>query len=1278
MRTTLFILLLAGAPLAGSEITSFWIGGIGDWTDPAQWSPAGVPNSGASTYLVTVNSGAVDVANIFTQNIYLDGITVGSQSTVHVNDQGLVLGSPASASALLTNAGTVNLTNAASLTLDYSAGAPATNSGTISVGDESAIYLTAPSAGGGTFTNTGSIALQANPHGSQIYLYGDGAIFTLNGGGNLTLSDNPANLITGSFGTETLVSNNRLSGAGTIAMLANFTNNGTVVANGTNSLVFNMDTGAAGVTGTLINNGSIQAASGSSVILQGSADLGVTNNGTINLNAQGANASVLLYNDNNTGSVLHLSGTGGLSLSDNVNNIVAGVNADETLANELGHTISGAGTISNFKVIDNGGTIAASGTNPLILSLNNGPTPHGDLVNSGTLQVNDGSTLVLRSSGALINNSGSITLNAANGMSTLLLDDGGLGGQFTISNAAAATGNIILTDNPGNRILGTGGTEGLVLGSGQQISGAGTIGNFNILSNQGTITASGTNPLILSLSGTAASPGELINSGAMRVNDGSVLQFHSSGLTVDNEGLIALNAAGGTSTLSFNDSGTGALFSITNTATGGGSITLSDNPGNRIVGVNGTESLFLGSGQHLSGAGTIGNFSFIDNHGTITANGTNPLVIGLSNTANPFGNMENAGVINVSDGSAITINSGAWINNVGSINLNAAAHTSTLAFDNTQPILLGSATSAGQLVMSDNPGNRIVGVTGQETLINNSAHTIQGAGTIGNFGGGFVNNGVVLANGVNPLVIDISAATAHGNAGVTNGGVIEISNGSTLQVLSASGGTVLTAGTGEIFLAAAATGSSTLSFNDLGHSQTFTLAGNSGGVDSVVMSIGGNRITGVNGDETLINGVNSTIVGQGVISNFAQFINNGTLQTGGGILEVQAPLGNWNGATGTLTGGTYTAGGGLLKLDSLGSQTITNLTGANVTLQGAGVITGSATVNALGGLANVINSDIDLNAASPLAITPGGGTLTLTGSTLTPRGGSLAINGILSVNAASILETLSGGSLSVNGTVSQDATSNIIVGNSTSLAADDFFNSGSIVLNAASTASFKGVVSNSGLVEVLASAQFSVLRSPFLAFGTNVYTQTAGNTKVLMGGVLNAATVDLDGGALGGGGTINANVVLNGGTLAPGDPTTTNITGDLTVNGGDILLDIDGTGAGLSDSLYIAGNLHLNGGTLDIVFENGFLPQAGDTWDLLSFTGTEDGLGFGRIVFENAGNGQLGAFFNGQDFELETQGSETAPEPSTFLVLLTVLAGITLYRMCARPRNGTARETQSD
>ena len=204
--------------------------------------------------------------------------------------------------------------------------------------------------------------------------------------------------------------------------------------------------------------------------------------------------------------------------------------------------------------------------------------------------------------------------------------------------------------------------------------------------------------------------------------------------------------------------------------------------------------------------------------------------------------------------------------------------------------------------------------------------------------------------------------------------------------------------------------------------------------------------------------------------------------------------------------------------------------------------------------------------------------------------------------------------------------------------------------------------------------QFDVLRSPFRVFGSNTYMQTGGNTKVLTGGFLNAATVDLDGGTLGGGGTIAANVVVNGGTLAPGDPTTTQIDGDLTFDAaGELVLDIDGIAAGAFDSLNIDGNLHLDGGTLEDIFENGFLPQSGDTWNLLSFTGTEDGSGFDRVVFENAGNAQFESLFNGGNFELQASGAATAPEPSTFAALLALTAAFGFIRISKRLRRPATR-----
>ena len=337
------------------------------------------------------------------------------------------------------------------------------------------------------------------------------------------------------------------------------------------------------------------------------------------------------------------------------------------------------------------------------------------------------------------------------------------------------------------------------------------------------------------------------------------------------------------------------------------------------------------------------------------------------------------------------------------------------------------------------------------------------------------------------------------------------------------------------------------------------------------------------------------------------------------------------------------------------------------------MITGSGAVNALGGLANVTNSTILLDSGSALTITPAGGALTLTNSDLTARGASLTIDGSVSISAQSTLESLSSASVSIAGSLFLDGTSRIDVGNSTTLAASDFLNQGTITLNAASAAAFKGRVTNSGVVIVTAGAQFDVFRSPFLAFGTNTYTQTDGNTKVLTGGVLSAAAVDLEGGTLGGGGTIAANVIVNGGTLAPGDPTTTSIAGDLTVDAGEIVLDIDGTASGTFDSLDVDGNLHLDGGTLDIVFEGGFLPQTGDEWNLFSFTGQEDGPGFAQIVFQNAGNVQLESFFNDGSFKLEAAGGETVAEPSTLPILLALLALVGLHGLGKRLRRPAAR-----
>ena len=137
------------------------------------------------------------------------------------------------------------------------------------------------------------------------------------------------------------------------------------------------------------------------------------------------------------------------------------------------------------------------------------------------------------------------------------------------------------------------------------------------------------------------------------------------------------------------------------------------------------------------------------------------------------------------------------------------------------------------------------------------------------------------------------------------------------------------------------------------------------------------------------------------------------------------------------------------------------------------------------------------------------------------------------------------------------------------------------------------------------------------------------------------------------------NLNITGGTFAPGDPATSAVMGDFTLGrNGEILLQIAGQSA--FDSLAITGNLHLNGGTLDIQFIDGFVPVAGNFWNILSFTGTQDGSGFSNINFENAGSENFTAFFNGQNFEFaDNTGTASTPEPSSLAMMsIAALAGL--------------------
>jgi hypothetical protein len=98
-------------------------------------------------------------------------------------------------------------------------------------------------------------------------------------------------------------------------------------------------------------------------------------------------------------------------------------------------------------------------------------------------------------------------------------------------------------------------------------------------------------------------------------------------------------------------------------------------------------------------------------------------------------------------------------------------------------------------------------------------------------------------------------------------------------------------------------------------------------------------------------------------------------------------------------------------------------------------------------------------------------------------------------------------------------------------------------------------------------------------------------------------TVGTNGLLNGQGGNIVGNVSNNGGTITPGDATgVMTVTGNYTQNSGVLLFEIDGVTPSQFDRVLISGLANITGGSIDVMFGAGFMPAAGENFDLLSAT----------------------------------------------------------------------------
>ena len=244
-------------------------------------------------------------------------------------------------------------------------------------------------------------------------------------------------------------------------------------------------------------------------------------------------------------------------------------------------------------------------------------------------------------------------------------------------------------------------------------------------------------------------------------------------------------------------------------------------------------------------------------------------------------------------------------------------------------------------------------------------------------------------------------------------------------------------------------------------------------------------------------------------------------------------------------------------------------------------------------------------------------------------------------------------------------------------------NNGTMQVNAGSTLEVLGGLTTSGTINVGQANQAG--SSLFLMGDAHDLVQTGGTTTLWTAGsnleLQSGQSVLLQGGTLQGFGTITGNLSNTGGTVMPG---TTGVAGILTVTGnysdpmGSFLdIQIGGSMAGSGYSqLDVLGTASL-AGTLDVKLLNGFTPNIGEPFVILTSSGLSGTLG--TTVQDGGFTFQIEYSPAGyqNDVVLVLSGS-SVPEPASFLLLGLGMAGIAIRTWRARRSvRGTDRATAS-
>jgi len=656
----------------------------------------------------------------------------------------------------------------------------------------------------------------------------------------------------------------------------------------------------------------------------------------------------------------------------------------------------------------------------------------------------------------------------------------------------------------------------------------------------------------------------------------------------------------------------------------------------------GHTGLWSAPGNWSSGIPTSNNNVQVTNSGSVVTED----ISGSINNLTVSGNNS----LSLNDGINLTINGNA-ISNTGTIKFSSTGGGAGITIAAGANVTL-SGGGIITLVDSTNPQNYIQGGCCSGSTLDNVNNTIQGSGTVGNYGLSITNGGTIDAdNADHGLTVN-----AGGSAGMLNTGTLEATNGATLTLNGTSynnmGGIIEATGSGSLvsMQVSGTSGVTNTGTLEATNGATLLLNGSTyNNMGGVIQATGGSvlKLTGgvdIQGGSLTASGTGSVIETLANNSATLDGSTQGTLNLSGPFKVVNASTAKLEGTinnTGSITvngdgnytylqlvGNTTLTGSGTVTLaDSgyplnfiSGGFALTN----QQTIQGSGEINTNSLINQ--GTINANNADNNLQIALGAASTntgtlesTNGGALLLYNNSLNNDHGTIRAVGAGSTvqfqygtiqNSGGTIEATGGGAVQLSsgvaiqgGTLTTDSGHSSIfetvANNSATLdgsTAGTLTNAGSFVVVNGSTLNLNGIINNTGSITLKGD-------------GNNTYLQLLGNTTLEGGGTVTLADsgnpLNFIGGSftltnkqtIQGSGEIYTSSLANQGTVDANnaDHNLKIATGTAVINTGTLEATNGGTLMVYNDALNNSGGMIKATGASTVQFDYGTIQNRGGT-----------------------------------------------------------------------------------